>query len=90
MQYMEKTSFIEQVTQRISELGLTTPAILLLEAHKPLAFLGSQLLFIAQPAMDIFAPPNLIGNLADLLANDSQLEQLITMLEKSATKKEKI
>ena len=57
------------------------PAILLLEAHKPLAFLGSQLLLVAQPTFDIFFPKNFIGNLAELLAEPQQLEQLIRRLE---------
>ena len=74
-------TFIEKVANKIADLGLTAPAILLLEAHKPLAFIGSQLLLVAQPTLDIFLPQNLIRNTADLLADSNQLEQLITSLE---------
>ncbi len=78
---METTVFTEKAANKIIDLGLTAPAILLLEAHKPLAFIWSQLLLVAQPTLDIFLPQNLIRNTADLLANPYQLEQLITKLE---------
>ena len=78
---MMETTFIEKVAAKITDLGLTAPAILLLEAHKPLAFIGSQLLLIAQPALDIFLPQNLIHNTSNLLADPGQLEELITRLE---------
>jgi len=78
-------AFIDRVIQRIRELGLATPAILLLEAHKPLAFIGSQLVLVAQPILDIFLPPNLMRNTADLLADPDQLDQLIAGLESTVT-----
>ncbi len=78
---METTNFVDKVAHKINNLGLTTPAILLLEAHKPLAFLGSHLLLIVQPTLDIVTPPNLIRNTADLLADPHQLEYLINKLE---------
>ncbi len=74
-------TFIEQTAKRITEAGLTMPAILLIEAHRPLAFLGSQLLLVVQPMLDIFISPNFMGNLAHLLADDAQLEQLLVTLE---------
>ena len=78
-------AFIDKVTERIHELGLATPAILLLEAHKPLAFIGSQLVLVAQPVLDIFLPQNMIRNTADLLADPDQLDQLIARLESPVT-----
>jgi hypothetical protein len=78
---MIPTPFVQKVADKIIDLKLTMPAILLLETHKPLAFLGSQLLLVAQPTFDIFFPKNFIGNLAELLAEPQQLEQLILRLE---------
>jgi len=80
-----ESAFIDRVTERIHELGLTTPAILLLEAHKPLAFVGSQLVLVAQPILDIFLPQHVIRNTVDLLADPEQLDQLIGRLETSVT-----
>ena len=78
---MESSAFIDKTVNKISNLGLTAPTILLLEAHKPLAFLGSQILLIFQPTLDIFFPENFVRNTAELLADSSQLEQLISKLE---------
>ena len=82
---MQPTPFVEKTSNKIVELGLTAPAILLLEAHKPLAFVSSQLLLVAQPILDIFLPQNLVKNSADLLADSNQVEQLIARLEMSYT-----
>jgi hypothetical protein len=81
---MTTTPFIQNIADKIVGLRLTTPAILLLEAHKPLAFLGSQLLLVAQPTLNIFLPQNLVNDLTQLLAEPEQLEQLITRLETNA------
>jgi len=57
---------------------------LLLEAHKPVAFIGSQFLLVTQPVLDIFLPQNFIRNTSDLLADSDQVEQLIATLEMNA------
>ncbi|MDM8528813.1 hypothetical protein QUF58_11480 [Anaerolineales bacterium HSG24] len=82
---MIQDPFINQIANKIADLGLTTPAILLLTAHKPWAFIGSQCLLVAQPTLNIVMPPQTIQNLVNLLAEDSRLEQLIASLESRAT-----
>ena len=76
-----ETTFIKKVAGKITDLGLAAPAILLLESHRPLAFIGSQLLLVAQPTLDIFLPQNIVRNTANLLSNSDQLEALIVQLE---------
>ena len=83
---MNQVKFIEKVSNKISELGLTGPAVVLLEAHKPLAFVSSQLLLMAQPTLDLFFPRNHIRNLADLMADSAQVEALIVSLERKTSK----
>lgn len=78
---MNQTDFIQRVANRITELGLTTPAILLLEVNKPLAFIGSQFLLMAQPSLDIFLPDHFTRDMVDLLADPAQLDRLISKLE---------
>ena len=78
---MEKSNFADEVAKNIASLGLATPAILLLEAHKPLAFLGSQLLLIVEPGLNLFLPQNFTRKTANLLADPDQLENLIHKLE---------
>ncbi len=76
-------NFTEKLAHKITHLGLTTPAILLLEAHKPLAFVGSQLLLVAQPTLNLFVSVDLTRNMADMLADPIQIEALITQLEET-------
>ena len=78
---METITFTQRVANKITDLGLTAPAIFLLESHRPLAFFGSQLLLVAQPTLDIFLPQNLVKNTATLLSDSDQLETLIIQLE---------
>lgn len=78
-------TFVEKVTRKISGLGLTAPAILFLEAHKPLAFLSSQLLLIAQPTLNLLVSSHSTQNIVDLLADPTQLEQLMTQLEQKTS-----
>lgn len=86
---MDQANFIKKVADKITDLGLTAPAIFLLEANKPLAFVGSQLLLVAQPTLDLFFSSNFTRNMADLLADPAQMEQLITSLETSTAQSSK-
>jgi hypothetical protein len=80
----QETNFTVDIAKKISKSGLAGPAILLLEAHKPLAFLGSQLLLIAQPTVDIFFPCNkFIPEMINVLGDSKQVETLIAGLEKT-------
>jgi hypothetical protein len=83
---MNQATFIETVSNKISELGLTGPAIVLLEAHKPLAFISSQLLLLAQPTLDLLFPRNHVGELVELMADSAQVEALIVRLERATSK----
>ena len=78
---MNPDNFVQKVADKITNLGLAGPAILLLEANKPLAFLGSQLLLVAQPTLNIFISPHLTQQTINLLTDSDQLEQLIQALE---------
>jgi len=82
---MDQMTFVEKVARKISGLGLTAPAVLFLEAHKPLAFLSSQLLLIAQPTLNLFVSAHSTQNMVDLLADPTQFEQLMTQLEQKTS-----
>ncbi len=82
---MDQVTFVEKVAHKLISLGLAAPAVLLLEAHKPLAFVGSQFLLLAQPTLNIFVSANFSQSLVDLLADPTQLDQLITQLEQKDT-----
>jgi hypothetical protein len=78
---MTLPNFAQKLAQKIAYLGLTAPAIALLETHKPLAFVGSQFLLVAQPTLNLFMSSDVTRQMADLLADPVQVEELITQLE---------
>jgi hypothetical protein len=73
--------FVERLARLIARWGLETPAIALLEANKPLSFVGSHALFMLQPITDFFVAHELTSDLAVLLADRGRLEELISRLE---------
>jgi hypothetical protein len=78
---MDSMTFAEKVAHKITRLGLAQPTLLLLEAHKPLTFLSSQCLLIAQPTLNLFVSSGFTQGMVDLLSDPAQLEQLMTHLE---------
>jgi hypothetical protein len=84
---MNPDNFVQKVADKITDLGLVGPAILLLEANKPLAFLGSQILLVSQPTLNIFISPKLTQQTVNLLTDSQQLEQLIQTLETGTTQR---
>lgn len=72
---------VERVARQLRAWHLTTPAILFLQIHAPLAFLGSQLLFASQPFVSGFTGDRLIHDLAYLLEEPENVERLIRRLE---------
>jgi len=69
--------FIALWANKIKELRLTTPAILLLEIHKPFSFIAGQFLLVGQPFLDPFLPANFSANAVTLLSNRSHLDTLL-------------
>ncbi|MBI1877871.1 MAG: hypothetical protein HYR94_06530 [Chloroflexi bacterium] len=82
---MNQVTFVEKVAHKLTSLGLAAPAVLLLEAHKPLTFIGSQFLLVAQPTLNLFVSPHFTQSMVDLLADPNQLEQLISHLERQTS-----
>jgi hypothetical protein len=76
-----RDELVDNLARRLRAWGLSAPAILLLEMHAPLAFLGSQLLFATQPFVAWLTGDRLIHDLAYLLEEPENIERLITRLE---------
>ena len=74
-------ALVERLAHLIDRWRLATPAILFLEANKPLSFVGSQALLMFQPMTDLFMARELTTDLAALFADRDRLEALITRLE---------
>jgi len=83
----ERDELIENLARKIVDRKLETPAILFLEMHKPVAFLGSQALLVASP---ILAP--LFGlegteKYSRLFSSIDNVEKLIQKIEDLAAEK---
>ncbi|MFQ6059205.1 MAG: hypothetical protein ACE5MB_10050 [Anaerolineae bacterium] len=76
-----RDELIEGLARKIAHLGLTTPAILFLEAHKPLSFLGSQALLFSQPLLGFLLGDKEAQDYALLLEDRENVERLLRSLE---------
>ena len=80
-----RQQLIDRVAQQIAGRGMTAPAILFLEMHKPLAFLGAQLLWIAQPFLSIGLNNADLSDLITVVEDRAGVEELIERLEARQT-----
>jgi len=76
-----RDKLIEGLARQIERLGLTAPALLMLEAHKPLAFLASQGLLFTQPLLGFWMDGTRVNEYAHLLEDPATIEQLVQRLE---------
>lgn len=79
-----RNALIEQVAQRVEAAGMSAPAIAFLEANRPLAFVSSQMLLVAQP----FLAPLLasLDGWIDILEDRGSVQRLISRLEQGPGK----
>lgn len=73
--------FISQVAERIKRMGLETPAVFFLEAHKPLAFVGGQILYFSLPFLGLLFGFQNVSNFAKILSTPGGVERLLRKLE---------
>lgn len=78
----DSTNFIKAWADKIKQMGLTTPAIILLEAHKPLSFVISQFMVLGQPMLNLFFSAHFTDQAIRLFSNRNDLEGLIKELER--------
>jgi hypothetical protein len=78
----QRDLLIERLAQKITSCGLTAPAILFLEANKPLGFIGSQALLFFQPLLGFLLGDEVIGGYAQLFEDQANIERLLYLLER--------
>ncbi len=76
-----RDELIETIARRLTAWNLSAPAILLLQMHAPLAFLGAQFLFAAEPFVALVTGDRVAGELAFLTEEPENIERLIARLE---------
>jgi len=72
---------ITKVVDRIKRMGLEAPAILFLEAHKPLAFIGGQILYFSRPFLGLIFGFQDVSLFAKILSTPGGVERLLEKLE---------
>ena len=74
---------IEQAANEICRRGFRAPALAMLEGGPLIPFLGSQLLWVAQPALSLFMPSHKIRQAAKLLETPEAMSSLTECLRVS-------
>lgn len=80
-----RQQLIDRFARRIAGLGMTAPAVLFLEMHKPLAFLGAQFLFVAQPFLGVAFDQAELRDFATIIEDRRGVEEVIDRLESLKT-----
>ena len=76
---------IERVCAQLIAWNLREPAIVFLTMHAPLAFLGSQFLIAAQPFVGMMTGDAFARDVALVLQDPHNIEQLVARLEQFQT-----
>ena len=72
---------VDKHARRIVDKGLGTMAILMVDSMKPLSYIGSQLLHIANPILTIFPYFKDFDRIAELLEDSENIEYFLTRIE---------
>ena len=75
------TSLSDWIAQQLVRRRLVVPALAFMYAHKPLGFVGAQLLLLLQPLLDILFPRRWVEEGIALLADREGLDALVHRLE---------
>ncbi|MBI4671352.1 MAG: hypothetical protein HY741_06745 [Chloroflexi bacterium] len=75
-----RQELIERVSMQLRAWNLREPAIVLLSMHAPLAFLGSQLLLVAQPFLGSLTGDRMARDLVLFLEDPQNIELLAARL----------
>jgi len=76
-----RDELIDWIVERAARGGLLTPAILMIEAHRPLSFVGSQAVHFFSPVLGAIWDPKRVDEIAFLLENRENLDLLIERLQ---------
>lgn len=77
----ETAALIEKAAQAIEKRGLNTPALLMLEMHKPLAFIGAQTAITFSPFIVPFLGFDGVNDYTRLFAKRENVERLLERLD---------
>lgn len=76
-----RDELIGWMVERAARAGMLTPALLLVESHRPVSFLGSQAVHFLAPVLGAVVEPQLVDDLARLLEDRDNIDRLVDRLE---------
>jgi len=71
---------LDQIASSLKQRGLHAAALTLLEAGQPLTFFGSQLLWLAQPALALLWPTVQVRRFAQIMEDPAAVNSLMERL----------
>lgn len=71
---------LDHIATSLKQRGLNGAALTLLEAGRPLTFIGSQLLWLAQPALALLSPGTPVQRFAQLMEDPAAVNSLMERL----------
>lgn len=77
----QKQELIDALAQQVVKRGLSSPAILFLELHKPFAFIGSQAGIVFSPFIAPFFGFDKVDQYTQLLSERENWERLVERIE---------
>lgn len=80
----QKAQLIDALAQQVVKRGLSVPAILFLELHKPFAFIGSQAGIVFSPFLAPFFGFDRVDDYTQLLSERENWERLVERIEELA------
>lgn len=72
---------LDQIATTLKRRGLHSAALAVLEAGQPLAFVGSQVLWLAQPVLGLLWPDVAVSQLAKLMEDPAAVQALMQRLD---------
>ena len=82
----EEDALIEKAASEIERRKLEVPAVVLLETHKPLAFVGSQSAIAFAPFIAPFLGFDFVNNYSRLFSKRENIEKLLDRIERGRPK----
>ena len=77
-----RDEILGKFAQEVVDRRLTAPAILFLESMKPLSFIGSQIMVMANPFVQLLFNSKVYWEITVLLENRDNVEYLIREIER--------
>ena len=78
---LDSDDIVGQIADAICDHGLRLPALVGLEAGRPLSLIGGQVLWLLQPVLGLVISREMVGRVAKMLEEPAAVEELIGKLE---------